>query len=263
LLLCICIISSCRREGANNSVGFMLKRYTIAFDNSVKYYHYYDVDALGKLIAIRDSGNNQVLTMNLIYGGKGLVSKAEFHQNGGPVTYSYEFEQDLAYNRITKRQRRAGTSAVNEDYNVYAYDNIGRLIADSQFSKGNGATYQLTWVSKFMYEGPNATLAESYKIVNGAPALYARVKNEYDSKINPLRSQENDYFFKEADNAIYAISLKSAGNVVKQYVANGNDDFQLFQTATYQYNVNNCAWKANTVNETQASQNAETEYFFF
>ncbi|MBO9202190.1 MULTISPECIES: hypothetical protein [Niastella] len=261
VLLSICVFSSCRRESADLSVGFRLKKYIITFDNFPANYHFYERDLLGKLIGERDSSNNQVLSMNLLYENRGSVSKAEFRQNGGPVTFSYEFEIDDAYKRITKRQRRAGTIAVNEDYNVYAYDNVGRLIADSQYSITNG-TYQLAWVSKFMYDGANATLAESYKMENGTLELYARLKNEYDGKINPLRNQENVYFYNEAGNAIYAIATKSAGNVVKQYLAKGHDDFQLVQTASYQYNANNYAWQASTVNEIQPGMNAVTVYTF-
>lgn len=261
LFLSVCIISSCSQETYHLDAGYTLKQYKIVFDSSLESYHIYDRDLNGIVVAERDSFTNTVLKMNLAYGGNGRVTQAAFSQDGGPVTYTYDFEYN-SLGKIGKRQRRSGSLTVSEDYNVYTYDVAGNLLTDSQFSKTNGTSYQLAWVSKFTYDGSNVTVGESYQVVNGSPQLYARVKNEYDIKINPLKFLPNEYYYNEAGNAIYAIVVTSYNNVVRQYVATGNGNYQPLQTYNYDYNANSYAWKARSVNATQASKNSATEYFY-
>jgi hypothetical protein len=213
------------------------------------------------MTAERDSFSNQEMEMNLVLGNNGRVTQALFHQDGGPVTYTYEFEYN-SLGKISKRQRRSGTLTVAEDYDMYTYDGQGRLVSDSQFSKSASGSYQAAWISKFTYQGLNVTVGESYQVVNGTPQLYARVRNEYDNKINPFKYLPNEYFYNESGNAIYAVVVTCLNNVVKQDVATGNGDYQPFQTYSYTYNTNGYAWKVRTENVTKASMNSDTEYFY-
>ena len=233
----------------------------MAVYNSRVYYHYYERDANGKLTAERDSTKGLVSVWNLTYNNNGKVSKVEFRDNGSPVTYAYEFEYNAA-GQIIKRQSRSVTMTVGEDYNTYAYDAAGHLIIDSQFSKGSGSSYQLSWVSKFSYTGDNATEGEMYQMVNGSLILYARAKSEYDDKINPFKILDNDYYINEAGSSIFTIILKSANNVTKQYIAMGNGAYELEQTTSYQYHADNSVWKAKAEDVKQANRNSDMEFFY-
>ena len=261
LLLSVCFVSSCIKEHPNLTVGLVLNEYTTMFDSSQVYHHFYQRDSTGKVIAERDSTKNTVLYMDVVYNNSGKATKASFRQDAGPVTFTYEFEYNAA-GKISKRQRRSGSLQVDEDYNIYSYDANGRLVADSQYSIAHSSSYQLAWVSKFSYVGNNVTSGENYQMVNGALVLYARVKNEYDNKMNPFWSLENEYFYNEAGSAIYTITVKCLNNVVNQYAAKGTGDYQLQQTSTYQYNSNGYVSKGRSVNVTQAHQNADMEYFY-
>jgi hypothetical protein len=261
LILSVCLISSCSQENYHLDPGFMLRGYKTLFDSSVEYYHFYDRDDNGTVYAERDSTKNQEMITDLAYDNMGKLTKASFRQNGSTVNYTYDFEYN-SLGKISKRQRRSGALTVNEDYNIYTYDEAGRLVSDSQFSKGSGTTYQLAWVSKFTYDGVNVAESQSYQVVNGTPQLYARLKNEYDNKMNPFRSQINEYYLNEGGNAIYAITITCLNNVVKQYAANGNGDYQPFLNSSYVYNANSYAWKVRSVNVTQPHQNSDVEYYY-
>jgi len=261
LLLSVCLIYSCSKDNDSKTPKPVLKEYSIAFYNSVVYHHYYERDANGKLIAERDSTKGLVSTYNYLYNNNGKVSQVEFHDNRGPATYATEFIYNAA-GQIIKRQSRSVTMAINEDYNTYAYDAAGHLIIDSQFSKGSGSSYQLSWVSKFSYTGDNATEGEMYQMVNGSLKLYARVKSEYDDKINPFKILDNDYYINEAGSSIFTITLKSANNVTKQYIAMGNGAYELEVNTSYQYNADNSVWKAKAEDVKQANRNSDMEFFF-
>jgi hypothetical protein len=236
-----------------------LHKIKTTFTNIVWYRTYETDDVTNKMIAMIDSANGFVATANFEYDVNGKMSKVNFSQGGVAGGY-LEFEYDAAGN-IHKRQLTTATN-VASDYNIYSYDASGRLIIDSQFSKGNSSTYQLFAVSDFHYTGANVTEAEYYEIVNGNLQLNRRRKYEYDNKLNPYRNLENHYYYNESASSIYDACIIGENNFINAYTAIGNAPFQLTETNSYQYNLSSYAIKLNPVIEQSPATLEKEEYFY-
>ncbi|MEO8404881.1 MAG: hypothetical protein ABI480_09805 [Chitinophagaceae bacterium] len=259
LFIIACFTQSCSKD---HQITNETQLHTIktTFTNIVWYRAYEINDVTKKMIVMRDSANGVVITSSFEYDADGKMSKVNFGQ-GGVVTHYLEFE----YNpdgTIHKRQVRSETINVGDDYNIYSYDASGRIIIDSQFSKGNTSTYQLFAVSDFHYTGANVTEAEYYELANGNLQLNRRRKYEYDNKLNPYKNLENHYYYNEFGSAIYDACIMGENNFINAYTAIGNDPFQLTETNSYQYNSSNYPIKLNPELE-QSPANLEKEEYFY
>jgi hypothetical protein len=237
-----------------------LQQIKTTFTNIVWYRTYKINDLSKKMISMIDSANGFVSTSSFEYDINGKMSKVNFLQQGA-ITHSFEFEYNPA-GTIHKRQVRSGTINVGDDYNTYSYDASGLLTIDSQFSKGNTATYQLFAVSKFHYTAGNVTEAEYYEVASGTLQLHSRMKYEYDSKLSPYKNLENHYFYNEFGSAIYDARCIGDNNVINEYSAKGDGPFQLTQTTTYQYNSSNYPFKLKPGINQSAANLVEEEYFY-
>ena len=254
---------SCTKN-ANSNEGTELQSFKLTFkDSLLVFYHSYERDADNKIISIKDSNKASVLIQTLEYGANGKASRINMSQDGGDVTYYFEFEYN-PNGTIRKRLTfpAAGAIGADADYNSYAYDGAGHLTIDSLFSRGSGSTCELFAVATFQYTGSNVTEAAYYEVVSGSLELKRRTKFEYDNALNPLKNLENDYSYAGAITDIYGITEVSENNVLKEYTAIGNGPYEVGETYTYQYNSNNYAWKVKQEIITPTKPKFELEYFY-
>ena len=259
-LMITATLFSCSKNNDHPAEGTVLKSYKTTFRDTIVFYYIYDRDANNKIISMRDSTKAYEFKTTLTYGSNGKVDKAVFNQVGNTV-YSMEFTYN-SDGRISKRKIRSGIQPVNEDYNVYVYDAAGHLVTDSAYSTVNNTTFFLQMVSNFKYTGDNITEAENYTQNNGTLTLDTRLKYEYDSRVNPFKDMEYEYYFNEAGSAIYTIQLKSSNNVLKAYLGDGGSGWNLWQNSTYEYNSNNFAKKTTTQSIVAPQGNAVVDYYY-
>lgn len=256
-LLILCTVCSCNKKSDEHpNEGSILRMNKFTYGDGTAQYAIYDRDANNRIVAMRDSSKTGENKIFLVYGSNGKLEKALYSDASKP-TFWYDFEYNSA-GRLSKMKTHPGTQTANENYYIYTYDAAGHLIADSLYTESqsnNITTYKLFSVNKYMYTGNNITEGEKYESNYGALALKSRFKYEYDNGINPLASNEYEYYL---NNNIWA---KSANNVLKAYFADGNLDYHLQTTFSYKYNSGNFAWKASAKDVTNGTGGVY-EYFY-
>jgi hypothetical protein len=259
LLATICIAPSCKKEGQKPNEGTKLVKLENTFRDGNFWNRTFKLNSADKMISYEDSTSwGGIASVTVEYGANGKPSRADYRDHQNKIIFYFEFEYN-AEGRVSKRQAKPGTINIADDYNIYAYDVAGHMIADSQYSRASPDTFWLIKVNRFTYTGDNLTEAEYLHVLNGDKE---KMKFEYDDGLNPLKNLDNYYLIIESNSNLHDIGIVSSNNVVKEYAATGNGPYELVQNYKYQYNSSNYPWKRKAEINHNSQELLEVEYFY-
>jgi hypothetical protein len=263
LLTVTAVIFSCKKNGQSPNEGTELIYQENSDESGVVWKRTYARNVSNKLISLRDSSiAGSFEAISLQYGTDGRISRVNNLDASGNIIFYFTFEYN-ADGMLRKKQAVPGTINLADDYDSYAYDASGRLVADSVYAKsGIPATYKLSSLTTFTYTGDNVTEVFLYSYYTGSQTLEQKRKFEYDNGNNPFKNIELYYPIVSTGNSMELITYASKNNVVKEFSAEYNMSYQLLQSWNYSYNSSNYPWKANSADQVPGQQYGEIEFFY-
>ncbi len=184
------MLASCQKETAPTVDNAILKKTTIKSGDSL-FYEYFINDSQGNLVSILDSDNNgHSRTRQLLYDQQGRLASVTDRFDLDPVfTYSFQYDNN---NRIIKKLL-SGTTLRHS----YAYDALGRLIADTMMSYWSGDISRYT---SYAYNQIDNIIEKMIFLNTGSVfQMEQDIHSQFDTKPNPCYHPGNLLYFAAGD----------------------------------------------------------------